>query len=227
MAPRRTAVTLEGEAKPDPAGGERSQVDSSNMQWLEDILRKIDFFSFDPRQPENLQADIAMVVRTMEKQDVIPGEPVILEGQNGISLYLIRRGQVGVWVTRDGKRFKLATLLPGDYFGEMSLLTGGPCSATVIAETHGHLYLLKPKVFKEVVKSNGAFSKRVACLAEKRRKERNEAVECLEHALAHRARSPSGPPPPEKGKGAPGTSPDKKSGLAARQYHLWRRASPV
>jgi CRP/FNR family transcriptional regulator, cyclic AMP receptor protein len=60
-----------------------------------------------------------------------PGEHVVEEGMLGETLYVILEGEAKV--VRGGR--KVATLLPGDFFGELSALDGGPRSATVTAQT--------------------------------------------------------------------------------------------
>jgi CRP/FNR family transcriptional regulator, cyclic AMP receptor protein len=69
-----------------------------------------------------------------EKTDELsfqPGESIVREGEPGEALYVILSGQAKV--TRGGKR--VARLLPGDFFGEMSAIDGGPRTASVVAET--------------------------------------------------------------------------------------------
>src|ERR1041385_175662 len=58
------------------------------------------------------------------------GEPVIEEGAAGDSMFVMLRGAANVFVSKNGSKIQVATLSAGDCFGEMSLLTGEPRSAT-------------------------------------------------------------------------------------------------
>ncbi len=58
-----------------------------------------------------------------------PGKEIAKQGESGIGFHMIVSGEASVSV--DGKEH--AALGPGVYFGEMSLLDGGPRSATVMA----------------------------------------------------------------------------------------------
>ncbi|MCB9563826.1 MAG: cyclic nucleotide-binding domain-containing protein [Kofleriaceae bacterium] len=80
------------------------------------------------------------------------GEPIVREGHPAGGLYLIVLGAVEI-TKRLGRHRSviLATLNEGAYFGEMSLLSGEPISATVVAAGRVELALLPPRDFYDVV----------------------------------------------------------------------------
>jgi CRP-like cAMP-binding protein len=62
------------------------------------------------------------------------GERIISQGDAGNSMFILVTGKAEVQVEREGRSQPVGTLVAGDCFGEISLLTGEPRSATVLAE---------------------------------------------------------------------------------------------
>ena len=62
-----------------------------------------------------------------------PGETILRQGDAGESFFVIHRGHVSVHVGTDGAQQEVARLGAGQFFGEMSLMTGDRRSATVRA----------------------------------------------------------------------------------------------
>ncbi|WP_281016744.1 MULTISPECIES: cyclic nucleotide-binding domain-containing protein [unclassified Minwuia] len=71
----------------------------------------------------------------VERRTFAPGEAVVKEGDIGDSMFLIAEGVVSIEVSAEGQeeRMEVARLGPGEFFGEMALLTGDPRAATVVA----------------------------------------------------------------------------------------------
>lgn len=60
-----------------------------------------------------------------------PGRPVVDEGRPGEAMYVMLSGSAKVV---RGRR-TVATLIPGDFFGELSALDGGPRTASIVPDT--------------------------------------------------------------------------------------------
>ena len=69
----------------------------------------------------------------MFERSFAAGDAIVTQGEQGLGLYLIQTGRVEVVRAHDGGEQRLATLGPGEYFGEIALLTDQPRTATVRA----------------------------------------------------------------------------------------------
>jgi len=91
------------------------------------------------------------IARLLKERRFAKGETVIMEGTGGAAFFIIDSGQATV----SSKGIELATLGPGEYFGEVALIDGGPRSATVTAATALVCYGLTFWEFRPLVESNG------------------------------------------------------------------------
>lgn len=71
-----------------------------------------------------------------------PGEILFLAGMGGEEAYLVRRGEIAIYVTRDGQDVELGRAGPGKIVGEMALLDGRPRSAAARAITSTEVMVL-------------------------------------------------------------------------------------
>lgn len=80
--------------------------------------------------------EIAELIRASGLSTYKAGTTVVEEGTVGDSLYVITRGALAVTTKGpEGNPVRVGTLVVGDFFGEVSLLTGKPRAASVVAET--------------------------------------------------------------------------------------------
>jgi len=79
------------------------------------------------------------------------GAVIVTEGEAGEHFYIINKGKVTVAREKRGGQKQLATLIPGDYFGETALLYGRRRAATVTAETNVELLSLSKEHFDELL----------------------------------------------------------------------------
>lgn len=82
------------------------------------------------------------VVQEMEQETHDEGSVIITEGDPGTSMYLVASGGVKVYTRGTGGTVYLANLGEGDFFGEVSVLTGKPRTATITASERTELLRL-------------------------------------------------------------------------------------
>ena len=99
------------------------------------------------------------------------GERIIEQGDEGGSMFMLLRGEATVWCNCNDAETEVARLRDGDYFGEMSLLTGEPRSATVIARTDCEMWEVSKEIFAELLQQNHVLVEKLSDLLAKRRLE--------------------------------------------------------
>jgi small-conductance mechanosensitive channel/CRP-like cAMP-binding protein len=99
------------------------------------------------------------------------GERIIQQGEQGDSMFILVEGKADVVATRDGVQALVASLTAGDCFGEMSLLTGEPRSATVMAGTDCEVVEIGKAVLQKSLKENPQLVTQLGELLAKRRME--------------------------------------------------------
>lgn len=98
--------------------------------YLKDQIRQLQRLSMFSQLEESDLEFIAknMTLHELEKQSVI-----VTQGDAGDSMFILAEGLLEVLINQaDGTPLKVADLAPGTFFGEKSLLTGAPRSATVL-----------------------------------------------------------------------------------------------
>jgi CRP-like cAMP-binding protein len=91
--------------------------------------------------------DIQKIARASDQVSVPAGKVLVEQGTTGRECFMIVDGTA---VVRRNHR-KIATLGPGDYFGELALLDKGERTATVTAETPLTVLVLGPREFASVL----------------------------------------------------------------------------
>jgi len=79
--------------------------------------------------------DRMQILQKLSYQTFEPGVLIIQEGCAGDYLYLIKSGGADITTWRDDQEMLLATIGEGEFFGEISLVTGTPRTASVKART--------------------------------------------------------------------------------------------
>jgi putative ABC transport system ATP-binding protein len=112
-----------------------------------EFLRPIDLFmALTPRQ-------LTDVAERMTKRRFGAGETIIREGEPGEEFFLISEGEVDVIRAEH----EVARLGPGDFFGEVALISGEPRNATVVAVTELDAYVLDKTDFQTALATSQSF----------------------------------------------------------------------
>ena len=95
-------------------------------------------------------AELMQVIQGVEVREFAAGETIVKQGDRGVALYVIVRGQVEV-VLEGPPRREVATLTEGAFFGELALLTDFPRSATVIAQEDTQVLEISRELIASVI----------------------------------------------------------------------------
>ena len=125
-------------------------------------LRRVDFLSVLP------DADLEILAGKVRRRTYLIGERVIEEGEPGEEFFFIERGTAQVRV-KDHDGQKVADLAATDFFGEISLLTGEPRSATVVAASELQALVIDKACFQEILFRNPSLAEAIGETLSRRR----------------------------------------------------------
>ena len=110
---------------------------------------------------------------------------VIKKGSPGVRLYLIKSGSASVVSESEEEEFTIATIPDGKCFGEMSLLTGEPCCATVKTNEDSLIYFITKSDFDSIISGNPEIYKHFnKLLAERINKQNIKSIDLKKHEIA-------------------------------------------
>ena len=117
------------------------------------VIESVEIFS--PLSAEEKEA----VARSAIRSVYAPGELILRRGDPGDSMFVIYRGNVEVRLASpDGNTQQVAELKPGNFFGEMALLTGEPRNADVLAASEVETLEIRKGVLQQLLDNNAALA---------------------------------------------------------------------
>ncbi|MER3399500.1 MAG: hypothetical protein C4316_13415 [Chloroflexota bacterium] len=121
-----------------------------------DILRSVNIFA-------GLSEDeLEQIGEYITEQDLPRGAVLYEQGEPGDALYIVRAGRLKAAVSdAAGRERVLALYGPGDFFGELALISSQPRTATVTAVTDCNLLVLKREDFEKFLANNLQAMRRV------------------------------------------------------------------
>ncbi len=115
------------------------------------------------------EEELEKLAKSSSTRVFAPGEAIVRRGQEGNSMFVIVRGAVKVQIPEDDFQRTINELKANDFFGEMSLLTGQPRTATVIAEEETEVIQIKKTALKPLFEANPDLMKAICDIIEERR----------------------------------------------------------
>ena len=127
------------------------------MQDIEHFLLELPLFK------NFSQDELKKLIEQSNIKTFSPGEAMIQVGQPGSFLGIILEGEAEASISEpSGEQRRLGLLKPGDVIGEMSLLTGEPTSADVIAVQQSKLLCIPQGIFTGILSAKPDMIKIVA-----------------------------------------------------------------
>jgi CRP/FNR family cyclic AMP-dependent transcriptional regulator len=118
-----------------------------------ELIRRVPLFSMLTAAQAESVSDA--VIKSRFKR----GEAIVEQGKKSNALYIILTGRARVITTdQRGREVILATMQPGDYVGEMSLIDNEPHSATVRAEVQTDVLVLGRLEFARCLPENSSMA---------------------------------------------------------------------
>ena len=131
-----------------------------------DLLGGVPLFSGLSRRHLKQLAEHADVVQFREREEIVEA------GRPGGTFYVILEGEAKVM--RDGKA--MDRLEPGEFFGEISLLDGGPRTASVVATTPVTTVRIFKRAFDRVVTKEPAVAAKILAVVAHRLREAERSI---------------------------------------------------
>lgn len=140
----------------------------------EDLSRLLDDVPIFASLTKDERRELARTARPLR---LGPLERLVVQGQEGTSLFVVVEGAVEVLLRReDGRDWPLDTRVKGSVIGEMSLVTGEPRAATVRAVTGATVYEIGKRQYEPLLRRRPELLDELAAIVEQRLREQAERL---------------------------------------------------
>lgn len=162
-----------------------AQEREQQIQRNEAAIRRVGFLEILPDEAKRRLAAL------VDNRIYVVGEVVIRAGELGSELFIIETGEVRVEVRRGRHEREIARLGPGQFFGEMSLMTGGQRVATIRAMKDTAVLVVDKRAFSSVLEVSPEIAETVSTMLAEREEELSgyESGEISEVGLSRSERS--------------------------------------
>ncbi len=129
---------------------------------IETALRSISFLRYMPA------GSLSRLINEASLVSIMPGYTIVKEGEPGDAMFTLVHGAARVTHTLNRQSIPIAIVGPGDYFGEWSVLTGAPRTATVTALSHIEAIRVERETLLQFIQEHPDVRDRIDQIAHKR-----------------------------------------------------------
>jgi CRP-like cAMP-binding protein len=127
------------------------------------------------------EEELKKLAKRLKKEEFRGGEVICRENEEGDSMYVIDSGKVEVSIQSQlGTKHIITYLKKGDFFGEISLLTGQKRTATVTGVTYGELLVIDKNSFRNILMIDPTRVEKIADIVGRRIKETKKYIKAAE-----------------------------------------------
>ncbi len=126
------------------------ELDVLDIKWAKKFFKKIDFLS------QLTEQELTALIYKTRKIEFKAGKIILFQGEFSNRLFIVEKGLVGIYISKEGKKEKVAELNENNYFGEISLVQPVPASATVTTEVDSDILVIDKENLDELFQTNPA-----------------------------------------------------------------------
>jgi CRP-like cAMP-binding protein len=153
----------------------RGESEKEKTAHFLEVLKKIDFMEAFKEE------ELKKLAKRLKKEEFRGGEVICRENEEGDSMYVIDSGKVEVSIQSQlGTKHIITYLKKGDFFGEISLLTGQKRTATVTGVTYGELLVIDKNSFRNILMIDPTRVEKIADIVGRRIKETKKYIKAAE-----------------------------------------------
>lgn len=173
-AGKRVAVPFEERLIIKENEAHRAAVHANDLARRYECLKKVDIFRV-LSEPE-----LTALAQRLVYAPFVRGDTITRQGAVAHWLYIIVSGEADVWLeSPDRERVHLNTLVAGNVFGEMGMMTGAPRRATVTACTDVECYRLDKAGFEDILSERPDIAMEISMILARRTTELEKLRETI------------------------------------------------
>ncbi|MCB1192106.1 MAG: mechanosensitive ion channel family protein [Leptospiraceae bacterium] len=115
------------------------------------LLARIDLFKGLTKE------EIDFLAKNIQEIFFKKGEAIVKKGDNGLTMYILVEGLLHVYLpNEENEEIKVGEIIPGNFFGEMSLLTGEARTASIYSTVDSVLFEVKKETMNYLISKRPA-----------------------------------------------------------------------